>query len=352
MRKFYTVSSAAVFLAVLSGGAMAAKPHIEIVATGGTIAGAQPKPGELGYKSGEFDIQRLIDAVPQIKDLADVTGEQLVSIGSQDMNDEIWLKLAKRVNELARRPDVDAVVITHGTDTMEETGYFLSLVIKTQKPIVMVGSMRPATSISADGPMNLYEGVAAAASSEASGRGVLVVLNDQIHFAREVEKRNTTSLDTFESPNRGPAGHVGGSAVTFFAKPVTTFGQGSAFSIDDITALPKVEIVYAYANMGRDFIDLAVRNGAKGIVVAGVGDGNMTSVAIDGLQDAVKAGVAVVRSSRTGSGAVIRNVELDDDKLHFIASGDLNPQKARVLLMLSLTKTQDTGELQNYFNGY
>ena len=198
MRKFYTVSSAAVFLAVLSGGAMAAKPHIEIVATGGTIAGAQPKPGELGYKSGEFDIQRLIDAVPQIKDLADVTGEQLVSIGSQDMNDEIWLKLAKRVNELARRPDVDAVVITHGTDTMEETGYFLSLVIKTQKPIVMVGSMRPATSISADGPMNLYEGVAAAASSEASGRGVLVVLNDQIHFAREVEKRNTTSLNTFE----------------------------------------------------------------------------------------------------------------------------------------------------------
>jgi L-asparaginase len=329
-----------------------AKPHIEMIATGGTIAGAQAKPGEVGYKSGAFDVQRLIEAVPQVKNLADVTGEQLVSIGSQDMNNEIWLKLARRVNELVSEPDVDAVIITHGTDTMEETGYFLSLVIKTQKPIVMVGSIRPATSISADGPMNLFEGVATAVSPEARGRGVLVVLNDQIHLARDVQKRNTTALDTFESPNRGPAGHVDGSAVTFFAKPVTLFGESSAFSIDDVSALPKVEIVYAYANMGRDFIDLSVRNGAKGIVVAGVGDGNMTSVAVDGLQEAVRAGVAVVRSSRTGSGAVVRNVELDDDKLHFVASGDLNPQKARVLLMLGLTKTQDVGELQNYFNAY
>jgi L-asparaginase len=231
MRKFFAFVGVVVCLAAPSGGAMAAKPHVKIVATGGTIAGAQAKPSEAGYKSGEFDIQRLIDAVPQIKDLAVVTGEQLVSIGSQDMNNEIWLKLARRVAELVGQADVDAVVITHGTDTMEETGYFLSLVIKTQKPIIMVGSMRPATSISADGPMNLYEAVAAAASPEARGRGVLVVINDQIHFARDVEKRNTTALDTFESPNRGPAGHVVGSAVTFFARPVTTFGESSAFSI-------------------------------------------------------------------------------------------------------------------------
>ena len=352
MRKLYGLAGVAVCVTALWAGPVAAKPHIQIVATGGTIAGAQAKPGELGYKSGAFDIQRLIDAAPQMKDLADVSGEQLVSIGSQDMNNEIWLKLARRVNELVKQPAVDAVVITHGTDTMEETGYFLNLVVKTQKPIVMVGSMRPANALSADGPMNLYEAVAVAASPDARDRGVLVVLNDQIHFAREVEKRNTTALDTFQSPNRGLAGHAGGSAVTFFARPSRTFGEGSAFSIDNLDALPKVEIVYAYANMGRDFIDLAVKNGAKGIVVAGVGDGNMTSVAIEGLQDAVKAGVAVVRSSRTGSGAVIRNVELDDDKLHFIASGELNPQKARVLLMLALTKTQDVGELQTYFNRY
>jgi L-asparaginase len=287
-----------------------------------------------------------------MKDIADVTGEQLVSIGSQDMNDEVWLKLARRVRGLVAQPDVDAVVITHGTDTMEETGYFLSLVVRTQKPIVMVGSMRPATSLGADGPMNLYEAVAVAANPGARDRGVLIVLNDQIHYAREAVKQNTTALDTFKSPNRGPAGHVGGAAVSFVAPPATLHGEDSAFSIDDIGGLPKVDIVYAYANMGRDFIDLAVKNGAKGIVVAGVGDGNMTKVATDGLEDAAKAGIAVVRSSRTGSGAVYRNVEVDDDKLHFVASGELNPQKARVLLLLGLTKTGDVNALQKFFDQY
>jgi L-asparaginase len=235
---------------------------------------------------------------------------------------------------------------------MEETGYFLSLVIPSDKPIVMVGSMRPATSLSADGPMNLYEGVAVAASPDARGRGVLVVLNDQIHFAREVEKRNTTALNTFESPNRGPAGHVTGPNVRFFSPLATIHGEKSAFPIDSIDALPNVKIVYAYANMDRGSIDLAVKQGAKGIVVAGVGDGNMTAEATQGLADAAQAGVAIVRSSRTGSGAVYRNVEVDDDKLHFIASGELNPQKARVLLMLGLLKSNDVATLQQYFDSY
>lgn len=350
--KIFRLAAVAMCVTALPAGAWAAKPHIQIVATGGTIAGAQGNTAQAGYKSGVFDVQRLIDAAPQMKDLADVTGEQLVNIGSQDMNNEVWLKLAKRVNELVKRPDVDAVVITHGTDTMEETSYFLSLVVRTQKPIVMVGSMRPATSLSADGPMNLYEAVAVAANTKARDRGVLVVLNDQIYFARDVEKQNTTALDTFKSPDHGPAGHVAGSAVTLFGKPSATYGEGSTFSIDDLGALPKVEIVYAYANMGRDFIDFAVKSGAKGIVVAGVGDGNMTSVATEGLADAVKAGVAVVRSSRTGSGAVYRNIEVEDDKLHFIAADELNPQKARILLMLGLTKTQDVGLLQSYFDHY
>jgi L-asparaginase len=287
-----------------------------------------------------------------MKDIADVKGEQLVNVGSQDMTDDIWLKLAHRVDGLLKQPDVDAVVITHGTDTMEETGYFLSLVIPSAKPIVMVGSMRPATSLTADGPMNLYEAVAMAANPEARGRGVLVVLNDQIHYAREVEKQNTTALDTFRSPNRGPAGHVAGQAVNFYAPPATVLGERSAFAIGAIDALPKVEIVYAHANMGRAFIDAAVRDGAKGIVVAGVGDGNMTRTATEGLADAARAGVAVVRSSRTGSGAVYRNVEVDDDKLHFIASGELNPQKSRVLLMLGLMKSNSVEVLQGYFDAY
>jgi L-asparaginase len=352
MKKLFALAGVAVCLVALSGNTSMAKPHIAIVATGGTIAGAQPSAGQVGYQSGVFDVQRLIDAAPQMKDIADVTGEQLVSIGSQDMNDEVWLKLGKRVSDLVKQPDVDAVVITHGTDTMEETGYFLSLVVKTQKPIVMVGSMRPATSLSGDGPMNLYGAVAVAANPEARNRGVLIVLNDQIHYAREATKQNTIALDTFTSPNRGPAGHINGAAVSLFARPATTYGESSAFSIDDLGSLPKVDIVYAYANMGRDFIDLAVKNGAKGIVVAGVGDGNMTKVATNSLEDAAKAGVAVVRSSRTGSGAVYRNIEVDDDKLHFVASGELNPQKSRVLLLLGLTKTNDIGELQGFFNQY
>ena len=339
-------------LMLLVAASASAKPHIVIVATGGTIAGAQANTAEAGYKSGVFDVQRLIDSAPQMKDIADVTGEQLVNVGSQDMTNEIWLKLAHRVDALLKQPDVDAVVITHGTDTMEETSYFLSLVIPSTKPIVMVGSMRPATAPSADGPMNLYEGVAVAASPQASGRGVLVVLNDQIHYARDVEKRNTTAVDTFQSPNRGPAGHVVEQNVRFFAPPVTLHGENSAFSIEAIDALPKVEIVYAYANMGRSFIDLAVKDGTKGIVVAGVGDGNMTAAATEGLADAARAGVAIVRSSRTGSGAVYRNVEVDDDKLHFIASGELNPQKARVLLMLGLLKSNGVGTLQGYFDAY
>ncbi|MBV8524748.1 MAG: asparaginase [Acetobacteraceae bacterium] len=223
----------------------------------------------MGYQSGTFDVQRLIDAVPQVKDLADVAGEQLVNIGSQDMNNEAWLNLAKRISRTVSEPDVDAIVVTHGTDTMEETGYFPSLVIHTQKPIAMVGSMRPATSLSADGPMNLYEAVAVATSRDARDRGVLIVLDDTIHYAREGEKQNTTATDTFKSPNRGPAGRVEGSSATFFGKPVTVFGDQSAFSVDDLDTLPKVEIVYAYANMGREFIDLAVKNGAKASLLPG-----------------------------------------------------------------------------------
>jgi len=299
-----------------------------------------------------FDVQRLIDAAPQIKDIADVKGEQLVNVGSQDMTNEIWLKLARRVDALLKQPDVDAVVITHGTDTMEETAYFLSLVIPSDKPIVMVGSMRPATSLSADGPMNLYEAVAVASNPDSRGRSVLVVLNDQIHYAREVEKQNTTALDTFHSPNRGVAGHVAGQTVSFYARPATVSGTRSAFAIGSIDTLPLVEVVYAHANMGRVFIDDAVKEGAKGIVVAGVGDGNMTKAATEGLVDAARAGVAVVRSSRTGSGGVYRNVEVDDDKLHFIASGELNPQKARVLLMLGLLKSNGVETLQGYFDAY
>jgi L-asparaginase len=330
-----------------------AKPKIMILATGGTIAGAQASTTEAGYKSGSFSVDDLIKAVPQLKDLADISGEQVANIGSQTMNHEVWLKLAKRVNEVLKG-NTDGVVITHGTDTMEETAYFLSLVVKSDKPVILVGSMRPATAISADGPVNLYNAVALAANPEAKGRGPLVVLNDEIHYAHEAQKTNTTALDTFKSPNRGRAGVMNTGKAYFFSPNTTVHGTKSEFSVDGkgVNDLPRVEIVYSYANLGRDGIDFLAGKGVKGIVLAGVGDGNSTDAAIAALADAAKKGIAVVRCSRTGSGLVVRNVEVDDDKLGLIAGMELSPQKARILLMLGLMKTSDPKKLQEMFVKY
>jgi L-asparaginase len=332
--------------------AEAAKPRIVVLATGGTIAGAQAEGQDAGYKSGSFKVEDLLKAVPNLDKLADIGGEQVVNIGSQDMNDQVWLKLAKRVNEVLAGPDVDAVVITHGTDTMEETGYFLSLVVKSDKPVVMVGSMRPATATGADGSANIYNAVAVAAHPQAPGRGVMVLLNDEIHHAREATKTNTTQLDTFKSPNRGKAGMTNAGRVYFYDALATKHARASVFSVDDLQSLPRVDIFYAHANVGRDYIDACVKLGCKGMVLAGVGDGNATESAVAGLRDAVKNGVAVVRSSRTNSGITDRNVELNDDELGTIAAMELNPQKARVLLMLGLTRTSDAAELQQFFHEY
>ena len=286
--------------------------------------------------------------------LAELSGEQLASIGSQTMNHEVWLKLAKRVNEVLKEATTDGVVITHGTDTMEETGYFLSLVVKSDKPVVLVGSMRPATAISADGPANLYNAVALATKPEAHGLGPLIVLNDEVHFAREAQKLNTTELNTFRSPNRGRAGVMNVGNFHSFSKLATLHTTKSEFSVDGkgVSDLPRVDVIYSYANLGPDVVDFLVKQGCKGIVLAGVGDGNSTDAVIAALSQAAKKGVAVVRSSRTGSGVVVRNVEVDDDKLGFIASMELSPQKARILLMLGLMKTSDAKKLQQYFMEY
>jgi L-asparaginase len=237
---------------------------------------------------------------------------------------------------------------------LEETAYFLSLVVKSDKPVVLVGSMRPATAISADGPANLYNAVALAASPEARGRGPMIVIDDEIHYAREAQKTNTTELDTFHSPNRGRAGVINVGKVQFFSQNNTRHTTKSEFSVDGKTAsdLPRVEIVYSYENLGPEMIDFLVQQGVKGIVLAGVGDGNTTDAGIVALGAAAKKGVAIVRSSRTGSGLVARNVEVNDDKLGFIASMELSPQKARILLMLALMNTEDPAKIQQAFMQY
>jgi L-asparaginase len=327
-------------------------PKLRVLATGGTIAGAQASATDYGYRPGAYDVNSLLNAVPNLDKFAVITGEQVANIGSQDMNDAIWLKLARRVNAVLAEPDTDGILITHGTDTLEETSYFLSLVTKSDKPVVMVGSMRPATAISADGPGNIYNGVAVATDLRARGKGTLVVLNDTIHYARNVMKTDTTSVQTFQSLNRGPAGVVHTGKIEWFEPMDKRHGKVSEFSIDNLDRLPRVDILYAHASMSADLIDAAVRNGARGLVIAGVGDGNMTTPALDALARAAKSGIVVVRSTRLAEGIVLRNNEVDDDEKGFIASGELNPAKSRVLLQLALTRTKDPVAIQKMFYEY
>ena len=330
--------------------AAAELPHVRVLATGGTIAGAQSNATDYGYKSGAYDVNKLLSAVPNLDKLAIISGEQVANIGSQDMNDEVWLKLARRLNVVLADPGIDGALITHGTDTLEETSYFLSLVTKSDKPVVMVGSMRPATALSADGPGNLYNGVAVVADSRARGKGTLVCLNDVIHYARNVVKTNTTTVQTFESINRGPAGIVHTGKVDWFEPMDRKQGKATGFSVDGLDKLPRVDVIYAHANMSADLIDAAVRNGAKGLVLAGVGDGNATTPALDALTKAAKSGVVVVRSTRLPSGIVLRNNEINDDAKGFVVSGELNPGKSRVLLQLALTQTSDPVRIQRMFD--
>lgn len=348
-------------LAIATAGALilglpaeaANKPQITILATGGTIAGAQADTNQPGYKAGSLSVDSILKAVPGLSDIAEFKGEQVANIGSQDMNDTVWLKLARRANEVLAADDVDGVVVTHGTDTLEETAYFLNLVLKSDKPVILVGSMRPATAISADGPMNIYNSVVVATLPEAKGRGVMAMMNDDLHYAAEVTKTNATHLNTMHSPNRGRAGTCDTGKCTLFSPPTQLHTTNSEFTLpEDLTELPNVAIIYAHANLDATLINAAAAAGAKGIVVAGVGDGNMTQPALDALTALAKKGVVVVRSTRVGSGIVKRNVEVNDDALGFVASREKNPQKARILLQLGLLKTSDIKEIQRMFDQY
>ena len=325
------------------------KPTIYILATGGTIAGSGSGALDTSYTSGTVTVDKLIAAVPEINKIATIKGEQISNIGSQEMNNEVWFKLANRVNELLTSGKADGIVITHGTDTMEETAYFLNLVVKSDKPIVMVGAMRNSGSLSADGPLNIYNAVNVAMCKKAVGKGVMVVMNDEIHAAREVTKTNTTAVDTFKSPNSGKIGTVFYGNVKFYMNPVRKHTVNSAFDITKIKELPRVDIIYSHSNDNPDFVNLAVKNGAKGIINAGMGNGNPFPSALEALGEAVKGGVVVVRDSRVGSGETTLNGEVDDGKYGFLASDNLNAQKARVLLMLALTQTTDKAKIQELF---
>ena len=328
------------------------KANVVILATGGTIAGAAASGTQAAYTSGAVTIDAMIAAVPGMTNMANIKGEQISNVGSQDMSFEIMLKLAKRINELQKVSDVDGIVVTHGTDTMEETAFFLNLVVKGDKPVVMVGSMRPSTAVSADGPLNLYNAVGVAVDPNARGRGVLVVMNDWIHAAHSLTKTSTTAIQTFMSPLRGVVGVATYGKNDFYNSPQWKHTSASEFDVTDVNKLPRVDIIFACADMPPDLIDASVANGAKGIVIAGVGNGNMNKASLEAAARAVKKGVVVVRSTRVATGTVGRNVEVNDDEMGFVASDELNPQKARLLLSLALLKQRSNAELQNLFTTY
>lgn len=328
------------------------KPNIIILATGGTIAGAVDSSLQTtGYQAGVLSIESLLQSVPELADLANLESEQIANIDSADMSDEIWLRLAKRVNTLLKNSNVDGVVITHGTDTMEESAFFLHLVAKSDKPIVFVGAMRPSTALSADGPKNLYNAISLATNPKSQGKGVMVVMNDRIQSARYVSKIHTLNVNAFASPNAGDMGYILDGKAFFYTTPSKPHTLQSEFDIDKLDSLPKVDILYSYANDNSQVAAQALFNhGTKGLVIAGSGAGSIHKNHKDMLKKLMQNGLVVVQSSRINNGLVIANEA--DSKLGFISGYDLNPQKARVLLMLALSKTDNNERIAKIFETY
>ena len=325
--------------------------NVHIIATGGTIAGrADSAAATVGYKAGELTVGQLIASVPGLDKLANLSGEQLCNIDSKDMKEAIWLQLAQRVEEAAERNDVDGIVITHGTDTLEETAYFLQLTVKTDKPIVLTGAMRPATAISADGPMNIWQSVQVAADPSATGRGVLVVMNGQINGAETVTKVNVNALEAFQSPGRGPMGVIVDGKIFWQSQGIAGVLTANKlkFTIKNLTQLPKVRIIYGYVG-GDDglFVKAALQDGARGLVYAACGNGSVPEKLTDLLKETAASGVPVVIATRCGGGIVVLS-EIMTVTNGFIASGLLNPRKARLLLQVALVCGKSAADLRKF----
>jgi L-asparaginase len=336
-----------------SSSSPAAQPRIVVLATGGTIAGSAADATQTsGYQAGVVGVDRLLAAVPALSNIARIEAEQVASIDSKDLDVALWATLAERISALAAREDIDGIVITHGTDTLEETAYALHLMVKTAKPVVMTAAMRPSSALSADGPLNLLGAVMVAGSAAARGQGVLVAFNNRIHSARDVVKTSTYAVDAFHSPEVGALGWVQDGRVEFQRAVVRPHTAATPF-VAASARWPLVDIVASYAGASRIAVDALVAAGVRGIVVAGTGNGSIHASIQAALSEARARGVAVVRASRVGSGHVMRNGAAPDDALGFVSAGSLNPYKARVLLMLALAAGKhDPAALQEVFDTY
>ncbi len=345
-------AAAPVASAPAAAATASALPHVVVLATGGTIAGAGASAASSAtYQAAKVPVEQLLIGLPELGKVARVTGEQVFQIASESFTNQQLLTLARRVQELVRQPDVQGIVITHGTDTLEETGFFLNLVVQTDKPIVLVGSMRPGTALSADGALNLLGAVSVAASPESVGKGVLVSMADEIHTARDVAKLVNIRTNAFASA-WGPLGMVVEGKTWWFRAPVKRHTRNSEFSIERITTLPAADIVYGYGNVPSTAIDALGAAGVQAIIHAGTGNGSVADRIVPRLNDLRSKGVVVIRSSRIPGGFVLRNAEQPDDKYDWVVAHDLNPQKARLLAAVALTQTRDTRELQRIFWEY
>ena len=345
-------AGAALLAASVIAQAQQALPNVVILATGGTIAGAGASAvNSATYAAAKVGVEKLIAGLPELSKVANVRGEQVFQVASESLTNDNLLTLAKRVSALSKQSDVDGIVITHGTDTLEETAYVLTLTVHTNKPIVVVGSMRPGTALSADGALNLYNAVNVAGSKDAMGKGVLVTMNDNIDTGRDVSKNVNIKTNAFSS-QWGPLGMIVEGRNYWFRAPVKRHTMNSEFDIDSITALPPVEIAMGYEGVSSVAIDAIAKSGAKALIHGGTGNGSVADRIVPNLQKARADGVIVIRSARVPDGFVIRNAEQPDDKYDWVVAHDLRPQKARILAMVALTKTNNTKELQRIFWEY
>ena len=331
------------------------KPKVRIVATGGSIAGIGPD--RLDYilypeVGGHLSIRESLARIPEVTDIAEIVAEDLISVGSTAIGPQDWLTLAQRINEIfAKDPDVSGVVVTHGTATLEETAYFLHLTVKSHKPVVVTGAMRPPTALGTDADLNLFDAVRIAASPDAVGKGVLTVLNNEIQCARDVTKSNTFRVETFRPNELGFLGYADSDGeVVFYRTPVRRHTTDTPFDMADAQDLPRVDIVYAYAGADGLLVNAASQHGSDALVLAGFGGGTFPPKFLEAGVEAVKAGIPVVLASRATAGRVIMTPRKDEQG--FIVCDNLLPQKARVLLMLALTVTRDRGEIQDMFRLY
>lgn len=329
------------------------KPKIAVIGTGGTIVSRGASATQMtGYRITDADIHSIVTTLPELNDIAEIATFSVFNIGSSNIKLSNWIELVRLINKLSK-DDYDGFVVTHGTDTMEETAFFANLTLKTNKPVVFTGSMKPASALSADGPLNLLNAVRLAGSPKAQGKGVLVALNGAIHGARDVVKTNTVAVDTFKSPNSGPLGYIIGDQIDFLTESVKPHTKQSCFEVDETDTAdeyPKVCALLCCADQNTDLLEAAVDKGYHGIVLSCTGNGSVPLAFEPVLQKARD--IICVRSSRTGSGPVTEGMTRWQVN-GMIPSGTLNPQKARILLQLSLKKFGlDQEKIKEIFKTY